>query len=176
MGTFYVVQTTEKGTAPSALFIFPLPLCGCLVFSLGVSSYLSFCFPPPLEHSDFAVRVTVPLIVLAASENGVLLAVCGLPAAKCCQWDSGAFRSIDRAIMALFSTLSHPGVVCDSRMEHTSPQIVGYRVRICTLTASVVQLYACLEGGKGACAQGDAILVHLLSHSKTFIGIFCSCC
>lgn len=146
MGTFYVVQTAEKATAPSALFIFPLPLCGCLVFSLGVSGYLSFWFFPPLEHSDFAIRVTALLIVLAASENGVLLAVCGLPAAKCCQWDSGAFRSIDRAIMALFSTLSHPGVVCDSRMECTGPRIVGCRVRVCTLPASV---YSCMHVGRG---------------------------
>lgn len=107
-GTFYTVQTIEKATAPSALkLFFPSPLYGCVVFSLGVPSCLSFFFfSPPLELSDFALRVTAPLIVLAVSENGVLLAVCELPAAKCCQWDSRAFRSIDRAIMALFSTLS----------------------------------------------------------------------
>lgn len=173
---FMWCRLQRKQLLPLLSLFFPCHFVAVLCFPWEYLAIFLFVFSPPLEHSDFAVRVTVPLIVLAASENGVLLAVCGLPAAKCCQWDSGAFRSIDRAIMALFSTLSHPGVVCDSRMEHTSPQIVGYSVRICTLTASVVQLYACLEGGKGACAQGDAILGHLLSHSKTFIGIFRSCC
>lgn len=48
IGTFYTVQTTEKATAPSALkLFFPLPLYGCVVFSLGVPSYLSFFFFPP---------------------------------------------------------------------------------------------------------------------------------
>lgn len=136
----------RKQLLPLLSLFFPCHFVAVLCFPWEYLAIFLFGFFPPLEHSDFAIRVTAPLIVLAASENGVLLAVCGLPAAKCCQWDSGAFRSIDRAIMALFSTLSHPGVVCYSRMERTGPQIVGCRVRVCTLPASV---YSCMHVGRG---------------------------
>lgn len=99
------MQAVEKATAPFALkSLFPLPLYGFAVFSPRVPNYLSFFFS--LGALWFCFKSYSTIDCIGCLENGALLAVCGLPAAKCCQWDSRAFRSIDRAIMALFSTLS----------------------------------------------------------------------
>jgi len=79
IGTFYVVQTTEKATAPFALSLFfPLPLYGFALFSLGVLSYLSFSFSP-LELSGFALRGAAPLIVAAVWKMVCCLLSVGSP-------------------------------------------------------------------------------------------------